>query len=318
MFNPLDVSLKLHTDPDGVVWYLEGQGIPVCSGVDVDTFLVTNRPQESMLVHIIGTHQNVNLILELHLLRHDDPNFRLYVCTPALCHTEAERRDPEIALIRARRYMLPGSLGGWHRFGYNDYPVYALAYLIDTEADPSVDHLSQLLGSHVIWPALSFANVDEVACAKLVAQILDPRWFIDLQHPDRTSRLESYLGLRLRDGVHTRSDGNHATSDDGNCLPDPRSRAVVNCWLPSLEETLDTDRGLKYPENFLYRIWVHHALDGPVKAQLRVSQAFVRFLRHVWLDALYKGGDGLFAPEHFFKHEYEVEGFKEHMSSFKV
>ena len=312
MHNPLDVSLKLHMDPDGMVWYLEGQQLPVCSGKSLAEFMQDPLIQHSAVFHIIATPRNTALILETYFTRHHDDNFRLYLCTPMLCHTAAERDDPEVALVRARRFALPSSLGGWHQFTSQDYSSYMLAAL--ESKDAVSDQASLLLESHPVWPALSFMPTDVSACCRLLAAIRDPRWYIDLDHPDRTVRLEAYMGLTMS---NVRMAFASSSSPSQSKRFNPRCRLVIDCWHRGMENVIRDDPSLHAPGNFVYRVWSKHATKDPVKGQLRASQIFLRYLRHTWLDALYTGGDGLFVPEYFFKNPVEIDSFKKHMLSSK-
>lgn len=312
MHNPLDVSLKLHSDTDGIIWYLDGQELPVCSGSDLREFMQSPRIQQSSLFHVVATPDNTELILEVYLKKHHDPNFRLYICTPLLCHSASERADPEVVLVRSRRFMLASSLGGWHQFGAHDYPSYMLA--VQERRGEVSDQSLQILHNHPVWPALSFASSEQHACARLIAVIRDPRWYIDQHHPERTARLEAYLGLTVHNVRMAYSGAAHSyKSRQFN----PRCRIVMDCWHRCMESVMQSDPSLQAPGNFVYRVWAKHATTDPIKGQLRAAQTFLRFLRHTWLDSLYHGGDGLFVPEYFFKSESEIGAFKKHMLSEK-
>jgi hypothetical protein len=104
-----------------------------------------------------------------------------------------------------------------------------------------------------------------------------------------------------------------------------RCTVVQYCWWrppEKIEElvaklALPTSSPLNLPGGFLWRSMASHGASP--KGVLRTSQQFLRFLRDVWLDAIYKNvvGDRLFVPEYFFKSELECLAFKKHMDSFK-
>jgi len=336
-------ELRLQTASTGDIWattWLESHPRHVAS--NIEELLETKIFRESTSVAIIAFPINVGLITDIYLRKHKKPDYSIWVTSPALvAATKPDRIDP-VSVLEASCGIDPHlspSLGGWHQFGKEDYPAYALAEIVSRDNNIS-DHAIQLLKAHPVWPALSFiSGLNLKMCCRVVASILDPRWYVDLKQPGRTSRLESYMGLTLRvqraalnmlSNINVNEEHEHNKLDNAlesmtkyDARMVERCTAVQYCWWKDPEVLTCPDRGLspgmsllESPGGFLWRVWFSHGKSP--KGYLRTSQQFVRFLRDAWLDALYAKtvGDGLFIPSYFFKHNYEQLAFLQHMDRF--
>ncbi len=201
----------------------------------------------------------------------------------------------------------PGSLGGWHEFNELDYPSYFLAMQYAGGAD--FESVRPILDSHPVWKSLKFiSHLNEEKCSRLFALLLDPRWYIDPTEPEKNTKLESYLGLTPK--IQQRVT---AGDKDQGKLYD-KCKLVMDCWRTGRPTSKEEYRD---PCNFIWRI--HASEDNPYKADLRASQAFVAFLKGIWLSELYKDRasvsmDGLFVPEYFFNNPDEIDAYKEHIA----
>ncbi len=91
---------------------------------------------------------------------------------------------------------LPSSMGGWRAFTEEDYCSQVLVRdLYRGYSHWELPRRTQkCLYKHPAWHDVSFIeNVCEVASAVVLAMISDPRWWIDPDHPDRSSSLRSYF-----------------------------------------------------------------------------------------------------------------------------
>jgi hypothetical protein len=241
-----------------------------------------------------------------------------------LGRTVCERGDPVLMLARMRDFGWPPSLGGYHEVTPLDYASYLLAtcFQFDLATPERVD---QVLRGHPVWRAASFIpHLDWLRLGELMGVILDPRWYtrwdedadeydprdyVNAEEKD-AARLNLYLGLdpATLAGARMGRDGGHAA----------RARLVLSTWkttdAPPREALADD------PRYFLWRRWRRYATAA--KADLRVSQVFVDFLRRCWLDAIYMATinrgkigrpDGLFAPDHFFLPD-EAAAFRRHVA----
>jgi len=309
--NPDETAVKLHTDNIGHVWYAKGIGPATNSAQIVDEFMLSPiLAGMGLCVRVLGTPQNAELIAALYLRRHKNEIRALEVAGPQVV-LATKTTDPREAIIQMRGLALAPACGGWHLISMMDYPTYAmLARMLRTNFvfDESVNTYYHL---HPAYRALSFIpglSLEEVA--KLLTTIIDPRWYVDLRMPERTSKLELYLGLTPK--IQRR------VSDKSQILKrvrELRCANVLSCWKTAESDSVD----LTAPANFLYR--VYRNAGGGAKGDLRASQAFVRYLRHNWLAGLENRNgvkDGLFAPDLFFKSPAEIESYSRHMATAKL
>lgn len=298
------LALKVYVDNEGMVWYINSDGPPICSNLPVVGFLLTklcNNPR----IRVIGLPQNVHLILALYMNRLKNNKGIVEVCSPLVCNTHAERYNPERALLAMRLYDRTTSMGGWHVVKQEEQPAYALACYLQ-KYNKVDDYARRLLKAHAVWPALSFIphiNID--ACCELIALILDPRWYIDFVHPGRGSKLRKFLGLDLKTLIGVCKQGTRQRQHD-------RCKLVLDSW--SGEKDLSQ---IEQPNYFLFRIFRDRSSKGPFIGTLRTSQAFIEYLRLTWLAAIGVNNNQselLFVPHHFFNLPYEVQAFMSHVT----
>jgi hypothetical protein len=208
------------------------------------------------------------------------------LCTP-LVVDRRERTDPVACLVGLpRRGHFPASLGGWNPVGVGELPTYTLAgcyYLMAGDLT-----MAELFASHPACKPLRFVKTLHVAtCARLLSYLCDPRWFVDRDKPDRVSKLTAFLGLSPQ------------------TFPCEQSDIVLKAWGGDRHVDDGDD-----PRHFLFRVTARR----PERTLLRRTQAFVEFLRAVWLQALTPRVE-LFVPEHFFRRSDEADAYRKWMES---
>jgi len=294
--------LKVTVDGRGVVWFLSGDQMPKCSHLLIEEFLKSDLLDEDTAVRTVGTAVNADLLLGLYDRKLRVGLRSLQVCSPLCCESAEDRKDPELLLYSMRSFGLSPSLGGWHEFDLKDYYAYSLVSHFHRTLDVG-EYTRRLLVGHPVWPYLSFiAGLNLDACTRLLAIIIDPRWYIDVAvDPDRGSKLEQYLGLNPKIQL---------TLDRGRSCQHERFRTVLSCW-----KTEDPKKPIG-PRYFLWRAWA--ARGGGSKGDLVASKLFVSYLRQTWSKAVCNGpqADHLFVPEHFFVNADEVMAYREHMAKF--
>jgi hypothetical protein len=226
-----------------------------------------------------------------------------------LCETSAERANPEITLFRMRQVCLPPSAGGWHDFTSHDLLSYGLAAQI--HYDKGVEqHALEILRQHPVWQYLTFVcGISPYWTAWLICFVLDPRWYVDPEYPDRAGRMQLFLGLRP--SIQRRV-SRGATPDSPAMV---RCHAVLNAWKNDHQPD-----GLRRPGDFLWRIW--EGAGGGYKGDLKASQKFLVFLRYAWLDAVHAGTTSgtcgeLFSPDMLFRDDDEIDAFKSHFEKYR-
>lgn len=305
------VTIYLHTDTRDV-WGFHADGprgeshvstIPevVCQLESLATYLATAgsgtfrveaSPGNAELIAMFAESANPTQVLELHRPLHSlvtsDLGARSAI-TPSRLLVDLHLASGDAALSP--------SLGGWHR----TVPGESVAYAIRSRRVPlSESPCSQ----HPTWNAMSFIpHLDRTVLSGLLALILDPRWHIDLDNPNRSSRLQCFLGL--------------VKSRRPTTIKQSRRFVVDSAWSPKVPPLSQVTE----PGQFLWRYW-HRATGSDEERNLATSLLFLRYLRDTWLDAVCVGrssfgvnvgAQGLFIPDHYFTDPRDARAFTEHL-----
>lgn len=310
MFGPKDENtIKLHTADDGHVWYAKGISVPKNSEQIVDSFLLSPVVHGMGLIfRLLGVKQNAELICALYLRHHKGEVRAIELAGPNILDRAEELASPGSVLLRMRGAVVASACGGWHQLTMHDYPTYAmLARMLRTNFIFD-DTTAAYFNLHPAQKALSFIpTLSQEMAAKMLINIIDPRWYVDRRRPERIKKLELYTGLT--------PDVQNKVSNKKYLLRKAREMrcvTVLDAWKTKPYEEVD----IHNPANFLYRIW--HANGGGSRGDLRASQAFLRYVNDNWLAGLEKRTgtkDGLFAPDLFFKTPAEREAYNAHMST---
>jgi hypothetical protein len=156
-----------------------------------------------------------------------------------------------------------------------------------------------------VWPALSFvAGIDAASVATLLGLVLDPRWFVDPVRPNRSNRLERFLGL------HPYYQRAVSEGEQVGGVVAQRCALVYDCWRCGEETAYDA---LPSAQHFLTR----RRSQSGYRGDLESSKRFLAYLRWTWIAALCVGPQKgqLFVPEHFFDCHDEVEAYNTHQKN---
>jgi len=277
-------SVKMTTDLQGKVWLIDGEGMPVNTGIDDKIFSYEKVFDRRRLIRIPGLARNARLLINLYQC---GETISLEVCSPT-CSACEYRNDPALLLYNARSFEHPASVGGWHRFTPKDYQHYLLADKVYRNLPfecwaTCVEEVS----SHPAYPAAMFVrHLDEGKLAHLLGLIIDPRWFVDIEDPNKQNRLSQFLGLTPK---YQRS-----STEDVKSI---RNRLVLSCWKNG-----DSPSNIE-GDQFLWKIW--YEKGGGEKGDLAASKRFISYLQQTWTAVLCRSSQSsrLFAPEYFFDKE---------------
>jgi len=301
-------ATHLHTD-QGVVWAQTGTRPPCNTGLSVAEFL-TQAPLARASARVLGCRENAPLIVFLYQMRARGRLASVQVASPLVGRITSERENPAWLLNRMRTFRQRQSLGGWHEVGEVEILSYILATLFQKGEH---HHTLELLCVHPAWSALEFIpHLDAFKAAELLSLILDPRWYIDPEKPNRSGKLHRHLGLYP--AAITAIRRGRVTTD-----PVRRCKLALECWKTAEGPGEAAADGT--PGYFLWRRWSAR-YDNSEIADLRTTQALMTYIRLNWLDGLYRAraigagklivGDGLFVPEYFFQDKAEVDAFYAH------
>jgi len=329
----LDV-LKVHVNSEGI-WYLDGAGLPTRLATSVAEFARGDLVERANRIRLVGSAQNAELIVALYGQKCCGRLASLEVVTPLVCATRRERASPTTVLYSMRRFRRAPSQGGFHEVVDADLHSYALVYALQQDGSVT-ERVLQLLSTHPAWKPLQFIpTLNPVLCARLLAHIIDPRWFVDPCRPDRGAKLHRYLGLMP--AAQARVNRGGASRRDMEWC-----RLVLECWKNVEREdevvklfeltgpfAMATAKSIGIrPGDFLWRVWGYLAGVGagsrnPPRsgtiADLRASMRFIDFLRSTWIQELYRGAqlpdDGLlFDADYFFRQDIvAADAYRHHM-----
>lgn len=303
-----ELILKVHTAPDGVVWYSDGTRSPRSSNLPSSGFVTGPLFASPRSVRVLGAANNLDLVVDLYQ-QLGQSVARFEVASPLLCGTRRELHDPCVALFRMRQCLLPPALGGWHTMTVGDYVTYALAKRL-RENPGELDHVGMaLLCRHPAWPSLRFVrDLHPYFAAHVIATIRDPRWYVSSDTPYRTNKLRRFMGL---DVVVQQQISSQAT-----LVIDEQARRnfyVLAAWQ---HKEPPTTAELQIPGHFLWRVW--QAAGRGVRGDLRASQMFLSFLNYTWLQGLNRQQPDIFDPTRIFKNDDELTAYKEHLAEFSA
>lgn len=313
--NAVDV-LRLHADLDGIVWYGTDSLPFENSGRSVAEFYrnpsVLNVPlRGARTIRLLGTADNAQLIVGLKRLHHDDPAVgrrqAVLLGSPMVVPSPAMRANAESVLQAMWQLGTTAAVPGcWHRMTHHDYTTYAIITEFRLTGGQPSELARRTLRYHPAWPALSFLSaLDEDAACKLVAEIVEPRWFRHPFRPNRLTRLNSYLGLtpaNMAAFVAGERGGRHYE----------RAQTVLTTWAYGFKHSMNG------PNGFLQRI-ADRAESGKYHVGLlRASERFARFLFEVWTAESTDHPDVKFDPRRFFKRDDEASAYVEHRRAIRV
>lgn len=308
--------LRLHVGADGLVWYGHDSLPADCTGrpaaefsQDAGSFdLGLDRAKS---VRLVGVAANAALVIGLTRLHRTHPKLsaaqEILLGSPLVCPGPGRLASPQAVLQALWQPAATASAPGcWHLMGPREYTTYAIV----TELAATGGHPSELarrsLRYHPAWPALSFlAGLDEDAACRLVATVVDPRWFRHPFRPGRLSRLNAFLGLTPANTAA------YVAGVAGDRHAD-RARTVLDTWAGGFRHATAG------PTGFLHRVAARAPAGEYHVGLLRASVRFVRFLFEVWTAETAGDPEVRFDPALFFKSPDEREAYADHRGRLRV
>lgn len=310
------LGLRVYQDGDGAIWIgTDGSRKVIYCGTKLTSFFARPEVRNAHSLFVLGFRSNAELICELGRANLAGLAPPCYVGTPAVSRTS---KDPTAVMTAMRQLgnfvhreeCLAASLGGWHRVGPTDVAQYQLVTCVSAAAGSYTPAMDEALRKHPAFPAISFIpSCDYTYCAQLLALIVDPRWFVDVNHPDRLSSLRRFLGLR-ENNIRTLQMTDPPKSSRGRYFQ--RAKTVLMSWSGRRDGLIDIDR----PDNFLMRCLKDE--PGQVRSVQKTCSLFVSFLHDVWIDAAAAIPGQYFAPNYFFALPAESAAYQQHVKQLSV
>jgi hypothetical protein len=265
-----------------------------------EEFAITPLVRNAEKISMLGTHENAPLIQAVYRARKDDiPSRKILIASPRVGIKRGDE-SPEVVFSRMSTVTWACSVGGWRMLNSDDFVIYSLITEMQKASGEMTETARLYLESHPAWPAVSFVyrNQPEAAC-RLLTEIIDPRWHIAVDEPERYAQLRGYLGFG-KTILHATEKLSAALGllrgYNGECpsCDDPRLRRTmltVASWFGGFVEdsalTKELDRHLQQPSAFLLRYLYTESEERYDMRFVRANHRFIRFVRAVWLDNLY-------------------------------
>jgi hypothetical protein len=186
----------IHTDHDGTTWAITPEGIPT---------QVTGKYRPSKLLaityRVIGVPQNYKLIISLYLaLLSKEIKGRLLVGSPSVCH---RYQNSSLQLLNCISVLNPHDNlpHTWHTVDSTSYRNFLLLQIKQDQIyDASTkikDRVQHWYLQHITYPFWQFLKIEQHSdlVLDILASIVDPRWYFNVKHPNRLTRLDSHFGL---------------------------------------------------------------------------------------------------------------------------
>ena len=304
-------ELRLHrtTDPETGSWiWFSRRGQYTAYPLSVAEFIAQDWVQAASTIRLLGSIENAPLILSLYASRRlTGRPVSIQLGNPNHCIWPAER--PSVPMVFQRMAALDSlrpSVGGWHEMTKPDYPSYSLSQSVYAARGRVTSLASSLLRHHPAWPAVSFsATANSTRAALLLALMIDPRWYVDPQHPDRAASLKASFGLRESQGqgalqavLDDKLDSLQGTAQTKAA----RAQIVLDSWAGS-QRNLAREDVTYNPRKFLWKISHASSADThSARGLLRASHVFLRLVSEFWKSEICAiPRSGLFVAEHFFR-----------------
>lgn len=177
----------LHTDLKGKVWQ-------VSPGKGITEFVFPSNRLEPGVYRVLGLPQNYKLIAELSYVARS-PTISLLVGSPLVYSSHFEKEDVEKFLTHMRSLSVDESLSNcWHRINRTSFMTFVLLSQLKQENFGVKTQIAY--ACHPMKPYFDFLGCQtELMPVSLIAEIVDPRWYLHPEKPHRLSRLKSHFRL---------------------------------------------------------------------------------------------------------------------------
>lgn len=234
------------------------------------------------------------------------------VCSVSLLSGEHFKDPDEVLNDMANIKYVPPASGGWHKLTLAEINALKLAnYDVISEFKNISDTFKADIEQHpIITAGVGFAFDNEVTLPLVVMMkdIFDIRRFADPSKPKQDGKLKAYYRL-----VSPRVVFDLLCGIDNKQVD--RAAVAVSSWYVTSRPSLDRDRAISSPREFLARDYFVNLDRFSVDNESSIAHAlsiwkttirFLVFVRQLWLSEI--SGEP-FKPERFFHREDEVEAF---------
>lgn len=310
-----DSVIRLHCSADGALAAADDHGGRVCLSWPEPDFVHKLQLRDCSAVHVLGSGLNASLIRQLGEAKfsHGQVWAPVKIGTPMIARSRPGMTSEEVFNAMTSLNLAP-SLGGWHEMTPYDTAAYRLIELLQRSGGELDEHVRLAVCEHPAYPVMSYLHAAPLPAARMLAWIVDPRWFKDPVHPDRISRLNEFMGLsplnaaRLFEVEHPEEFRREAET------PLQRALSVVECWHGELPVRRITAQEKSAHRGALMRNFAEHKYSA--RGLLKCSQRLLRWVQDVWLDQVSPQAE-CFAPDLFFESREAGNHFRHHLEVYR-
>jgi len=184
---------------DNTVWMARPDLQPMNTGLSVDAWLRRPVPRA---VGLVGSASNAALLLVLYNRFRRGAVTTLKLCSPLLPPDHRPVEDPTAHLLELAAVGDVASTGGWHTATEADCMTYSLLIHRDAALRGNWENWNRLVKQHPLYGHLEFlSRLDTAAAGMVLAEIVDPRWWVHPSDPGSEQAVLRHFGLAGPIGV---------------------------------------------------------------------------------------------------------------------
>ncbi len=187
---PTYPTVCLHADSNKGIWTVQ-QGEP-------PTFLGEVLPAKLLAANyrVLGVPDNYDLITSVFpCLQQTDAEGTLLVGSPAICKHYQDLSTEDVLICMTSLNVHDNLVHRWHGVSGKVFNTYLLLRFFKEEHFSDV--VSLIFNQHCLRKYFEFMDADSsLTAVEVISEIVDPRWFINLEKPFKLSKIESYFGLK--------------------------------------------------------------------------------------------------------------------------
>lgn len=295
--------LFIHVDENDVVWYGDGSTFAKNTKARSHEFrlgALWNYSSIGLLSHRRNAEVIVNLFDQQ--VRHAGPSVILHSPAPLT----QRQHDPVTVLHYLRHPSAPSQRGIHHPITMADVSTFALI----TELKKSSGEITPAVLSrgrdHPVCPGVDFiSDVNYAAVCLVLAQIVDPRSYVDPMRPGRIGRIYSRLGLTLDNAAAFMSGHDGRWNYSNAC-------AAFNLWY-----TFSGGLFITRPGEFLWKEFSR--VGGGPRGLLRATQKAISLVVRFWITTYNLDHPEVgFDPERFFGDDATASAFRKHVEEWSA
>ena len=283
-------TVCLHADSNKGIWTVQ-QGEP-------PTFLGEVLPAKLPTANyrVLGVPDNYDLITSVHpCLQQQDSDSTLLVGSPSICKNYQDLSAEDVLICMTSLNVHDNLSHRWHFMSGKVFNTYLLLKFFREEHFS--DLVSLIFNQHCLRKYFEFLGADSsLTAVEVISEIVDPRWFINLEKPFKLSKIESYFGLKSNRLIQALKDDRLVPKN-----PDKVKRPLV---LLNFVNSLADSSFLKADAKDF----------GSQEARLVfMCRKALHFIVRNWLVEL--GVPGYFNPNKFFSSPKQIQDYKNKFGS---